>query len=70
MFLLLLTVWGLGLLGLDSQALSDFLLYTILSPPVDSFNGHPVNWSADFRQFCELALVGLKTHEIGSAATA
>ena len=33
-------------------------------------NSHPVNWSVDFRRFCEIALVGLKTHEIDVAATA
>ena len=33
-------------------------------------NSHPVNWFVDFCQFCEIALVGLKTHKIGSAATA
>ena len=25
-------------------------------------NRHPANWSVDFRLFCEIALVGLKTH--------
>ena len=33
------------------------------------FNSHWANWSVDFRQFCEIALVGLKTHYIGVAAT-
>ena len=33
-------------------------------------NSHPVNRSVDFRQFCEIALVGLKTHKIGVVATA
>ena len=33
-------------------------------------NSHPFNWSVVFRQFCKLALVGLKTHKICSAATA
>ena len=35
-----------------------------------SFNSHPVNWSVDVWRFGELALVGLKTHKFGSAATA
>ena len=35
-----------------------------------AINSHPVNWSVDFRRFCEIALAGLKTHYIGSAATA
>ena len=33
-------------------------------------NSHPVNRSVDFCRFCEIALVGLKTHIIGVAATA
>ena len=35
-------------------------------------NSHPVNWFVVFHQFCEIALEleGLKTHKIGSAATA
>ena len=34
------------------------------------FNNHPANQSVDFRRFCEIALVGLKTHYIGVIATA
>ena len=33
-------------------------------------NSHPANWSVDFRRFCEIALMGLKTHYSGEAATA
>ena len=36
----------------------------------NNINSHPVNWYVDFRRFCGIALVGLKTHKIGSAATA
>ena len=33
-------------------------------------NSHPANWSVDFRRFCEIALVVVKTHYIDVAATA
>ena len=52
------------------------LIGTLLAIGVDTptksavVNSHPVNRSVDFRRFCEIALMGLKTHYIGVDATA
>ena len=41
---------------------------TIATAAEGQVNSHSVNWSVAFCRFCKRALVGLKTHKIGSAA--
>ena len=56
----------------SSDAVQVFMLRVVRSDTLTFFinqiNSHPANWSVDFRRFCEIALVGLKSHKIGVAA--